>query len=37
MRSVPHATCEILDECGHIPQFELPERTNELVRGFLDG
>jgi pimeloyl-ACP methyl ester carboxylesterase len=35
-RAVPHATCELLDECGHVPQFELPERTNGLVRGFLD-
>jgi pimeloyl-ACP methyl ester carboxylesterase/putative sterol carrier protein len=33
-RSVPHATCELLDDCGHVPQFELPERTNALVRAF---
>jgi pimeloyl-ACP methyl ester carboxylesterase len=35
-RAVPHATCEVLPDCGHVPQFELPARTNELVRGFLD-
>ncbi len=35
-RSVPDATCILLDECGHVPQFELPEITNELVRGFLN-
>jgi pimeloyl-ACP methyl ester carboxylesterase len=35
-RAVPHATCVLLAECGHVPQFELPERTSELVRGFLD-
>jgi pimeloyl-ACP methyl ester carboxylesterase len=35
-RAVPHAVCELLDECGHVPQFELPEITNRLVRDFLD-
>jgi pimeloyl-ACP methyl ester carboxylesterase len=35
-RAVPHATCEVLPDCGHVPQFELPARTNALVRGFLD-
>jgi hypothetical protein len=22
----------VLEECGHVPQVELPERTNKLVR-----
>jgi pimeloyl-ACP methyl ester carboxylesterase len=35
-RAVPHAEFELLDDCGHVPQFELPERTNALVRRFLD-
>lgn len=24
-----------LDDCGHVPQFEHPERTHRLVREFL--
>ncbi len=35
-RAVPQASFELLPDCGHVPQFELPERTNELVRRFLD-
>lgn len=34
-RAVPHAQCVLLDDCGHVPQFELPEQTNRLVRDFL--
>jgi len=34
-RSVPHARSIVLDDCGHVPQFELPELTNALVRDFL--
>jgi pimeloyl-ACP methyl ester carboxylesterase len=35
-RAVPHAEFELLDDCGHVPQFELPDATNALVRRFLD-
>jgi pimeloyl-ACP methyl ester carboxylesterase len=28
---------ELIDRCGHIPHVESPERTRELVGGFLDG
>lgn len=35
--AVPHATSVVLDDCGHVPQFELPDRTHALVRGFLHG
>jgi pimeloyl-ACP methyl ester carboxylesterase len=35
-RALPNATSVILEDCGHVPQFELPERTNELVRSFID-
>jgi pimeloyl-ACP methyl ester carboxylesterase len=34
-RALPHAEYELFDDCGHVPQFELPERTNERVRAFL--
>jgi pimeloyl-ACP methyl ester carboxylesterase len=33
--SVPQAECIVLDDCGHVPQFELPEITNQLARNFL--
>lgn len=33
--ALPDARMEILDDCGHAPQVELPERTNELVKSFL--
>ncbi|MGZ3456496.1 MAG: alpha/beta fold hydrolase [Polyangiales bacterium] len=32
--TVPGARCEILDDCGHVPQFEMPDRTHALVRSF---
>lgn len=31
---LPHAEVEIWDDLGHVPQFELPDRTHELIRGF---
>ncbi len=34
-RAVPHAQSVILEDCGHVPQFEHPERTHRLVREFL--
>jgi pimeloyl-ACP methyl ester carboxylesterase len=37
VRAVPDATSVVLPNCGHVPQFELPERTHELVRRFLAG
>jgi pimeloyl-ACP methyl ester carboxylesterase len=33
-RAVPAARCVIFDGCGHVPQFELPDRTHALVRAF---
>jgi len=33
-RALPVARCELLHDCGHVPQFELPERTHALVREF---
>lgn len=29
------ATSVVLDDCGHVPQYELPEKTNVLIRDFL--
>jgi len=34
-QALPSARCEVFEDCGHIPQFEHPDRTNERVRGFL--
>jgi pimeloyl-ACP methyl ester carboxylesterase len=33
--AVPHAESVVLEDCGHVPQFEHPARTHALVRGFL--
>jgi len=33
--AVPGARTVVLDDCGHVPQFELPERTHAEVRAFL--
>lgn len=33
--AVPGARSVVLDDCGHVPQFEQPERTHELLREFL--
>jgi pimeloyl-ACP methyl ester carboxylesterase len=33
--AVPHATSVVLPSCGHVPQFEHPARTHQLVREFL--
>lgn len=30
--SLPGAEQVVLPDCGHVPQVELPERTNELIR-----
>ena len=33
--ALPNAESVVLDDCGHVPQFEHPERTHELTRAFL--
>jgi pimeloyl-ACP methyl ester carboxylesterase len=35
-RALPRATSMILRDCGHVPQYELPEITNRLLTRFLD-
>jgi pimeloyl-ACP methyl ester carboxylesterase/putative sterol carrier protein len=32
---LPHAEVEVWDDCGHVPQFELPERTHATIGAFL--
>jgi pimeloyl-ACP methyl ester carboxylesterase len=33
-RALPHSRCELFDNCGHVPQFEHPEKTHALTREF---
>ncbi|MGH2723720.1 MAG: alpha/beta fold hydrolase [Actinomycetota bacterium] len=35
-RALPGAASVVLRDCGHVPQYELPEETHRLVRGFLE-
>lgn len=35
-RALPHSTSVVLEDCGHVPQFELPDEVNRLVREFID-
>jgi pimeloyl-ACP methyl ester carboxylesterase len=34
--ALPEVRQEILPECGHVPQVELPERTNALIREMIE-
>ena len=34
--AVPHAESMVLQDSGHVPQFEHPDRIAKLVRDFLD-
>jgi pimeloyl-ACP methyl ester carboxylesterase/predicted lipid carrier protein YhbT len=34
-KALPNAEYEVFEGCGHVPQFELPERTGASVRAFL--
>ncbi|HEY8074826.1 MAG TPA: alpha/beta fold hydrolase [Labilithrix sp.] len=36
-KALPSAEWELWQDCGHVPQFEMPERTNGRVRAFLRG
>jgi pimeloyl-ACP methyl ester carboxylesterase len=33
-RALPNAESVVLDDCGHVPQFEHPDETHALVRRF---
>ena len=35
--AVPHARSVVFEDCGHVPQFELPARTHAEVRAFVRG
>jgi pimeloyl-ACP methyl ester carboxylesterase len=35
--ALPRAGSVVLRDCGHVPQFELPDETHRLVREFLQG
>jgi pimeloyl-ACP methyl ester carboxylesterase/putative sterol carrier protein len=34
--AVPHAHVHVIPDCGHVPQFELPDVTHRMVRDFFD-
>ncbi len=34
-RALSNSDSVILDECGHVPQYEHPEKTNRLIRDFI--
>src|SRR5205823_1364255 len=34
--ALPDCESVTLPDCGHVPQFELPEETARLVRAFID-
>jgi pimeloyl-ACP methyl ester carboxylesterase len=34
-KAVPRATSVVLRDCGHVPQYELPDETHRLIREFL--
>ncbi len=36
-RALPSATCETFHDCGHVPQFELPDQTHARLRRFFAG
>ena len=36
-KAVPEARSVVMKDCGHVPQYELPDETHELVRDFLAG
>jgi pimeloyl-ACP methyl ester carboxylesterase len=33
-KALPAATSTVLEDCGHVPQYELPDETHRLVREF---
>ena len=35
-RAHPDAKVHVLDDCGHYPHIELPQRFNSLLRSWLD-
>jgi len=33
--ALPHADSVVIDDCGHVPQYEHPELTNQVIRDYL--
>jgi pimeloyl-ACP methyl ester carboxylesterase len=33
--ALPNCESVVLEDCGHVPQYELPVKTNQLIRDFL--
>ncbi|MGI8609882.1 MAG: alpha/beta fold hydrolase [Candidatus Dormibacteria bacterium] len=33
--ALPNCESVVLDDCGHVPQYEFPELTNKLIREFI--
>ncbi|MDQ6746642.1 MAG: alpha/beta fold hydrolase [Candidatus Dormibacteraeota bacterium] len=33
--ALPNAQSVIFEDCGHVPQYEFPERTNSVIREFI--
>ncbi|MFN2612731.1 MAG: alpha/beta fold hydrolase [Solirubrobacterales bacterium] len=34
-QALPNGRCVVLEDCGHVPQIERPERTNALIRSHI--
>jgi pimeloyl-ACP methyl ester carboxylesterase len=34
--ALPKAKSVVIDDCGHVPQYEHPKQTHDLTRAFLD-
>jgi pimeloyl-ACP methyl ester carboxylesterase len=34
--SLPAARVDMWDDCGHVPQFEFPDRTNDALRSWIE-
>lgn len=35
-RLLPNVQVQVFNNCGHVPQFEMPERVNSLLLGFFE-
>jgi len=33
--ALPNSSSVVLEDCGHVPQYELPRRTDRLIRDFM--
>ncbi|MFN2465037.1 MAG: alpha/beta fold hydrolase [Candidatus Dormibacteria bacterium] len=34
-QALPNSESVLFEDCGHVPQYEFPERTNSLIRDFI--